>query len=77
MLFRSFKDNGTFLGSDKNGNVTGTPVNPMTFNLGSQQGNGFNIPSLPETATGLVGFIAAYLIVSFFITQRKTLKRKR
>ena len=76
-LDQSFKDNGTFLGSDKNGNVTGTPVNPMTFNLGSQQGNGFNIPSLPETATGLVGFIAAYLIVSFFITQRKTLKRKR
>jgi len=74
-LSQAFKDNGAMFASDGKGGVVGTPVNPMTFNIGSQTGQGFNIPSLPETAAGLILFIAAFLMISFTLTHKK--KRKK
>ncbi len=74
-LNQAFKDQGAFYGADKEGNVTGSPTNPMTFNIGQQAPSGFNIPSLPETTTGIVLFISMFLMISFMITQ-KVPKRK-
>jgi hypothetical protein len=70
-LSQAFKDNGAYFGTDANGNVTGTPVNPMTFNLGQQGSSGFNIPSMPETASGIVLFASAFLLVAFVLTRRR------
>ncbi len=70
-LNQAFKDNGAYFGTDANGNVTGTPTNPMTFNLGQQGSTGFNIPSMPQTASGIILFTSAFLLVAFFLTRRK------
>ena len=73
---QAIKDQGFLAQGDASGNVTGAAGNPMTFNVGSGTGSGFNIPSLPETAGSLVLFIAAYLMVSFFLTRTKLKKKK-
>ncbi len=70
-LNQAFKDQGSSYKVDGNGNVTGTPGNPMTFNIGQGAQGGFNIPSLPETMSGLVLFIMAFLTMAFVITRRK------
>ncbi len=75
-LNQAFKDQGAYFGTDENGNVTGTAGNPMTFNIGTQTGSGFNIPSLPETVAGLVIFIAAFLMLAFISTQKIQKKKK-
>ncbi|MFA6065215.1 MAG: hypothetical protein WCW44_01380 [archaeon] len=76
-LNQSFKDNGAWFAPDKNGNVSGTGDNKMTFNIGQQEGSGFNIPSMPETAAGIVLFASAFLIVAFMITQRTSRTKKK
>jgi hypothetical protein len=76
-LSQAFKDNGMSYGPDGTGNVSGQPVNPMTFNLGPQDGQGFNIPSLPETAAGLALFIAMFLAITFFLTQTDIKRKKK
>ncbi|VVB74810.1 Uncharacterised protein [uncultured archaeon] len=68
-LSNAFKDNGAWFGTDKNGNVVGTPENKMTFNLGTQNGSGFNVPSMPETIAGIAAFIALFLMAGFMLTR--------
>jgi hypothetical protein len=75
-LNQAFKDQGAFFGVDKEGNVTGTAGNPMTFNIGQQGGQGFNIPSLPQNL-GLLLFISLFLLVSFVLTQGKNKIKKK
>jgi hypothetical protein len=69
-LSQAFKDDGAYYGANKDGQVSGTPGNPMTFNIGEQSGSGFNIPSLPETIAELFLFILAFALVAFFATQK-------
>ena len=76
-LNQSFKDNGAWFAPDKNGNVNGTGDNKMTFNIGQQEGSGFNVPSMPETAAGIVLFASAFLLVAFIITQRTSKNKKK
>ncbi len=76
-LSQAFKDNGAWFGTDKNGNVVGTPENKMTFNLGSQNGGGFNVPSMPETVAGLLAFIALFLMIGFMMTRRAAVRKKK
>jgi len=73
-LNQAFKDNGAWFEPDKNGNVTGTPENKMTFNIGQGKDSAFNLPSMPETAAGIAVFIMLFLLVSFMTTQGR--KRK-
>ncbi len=79
-LNQAFKDNGTWLGTDKNGNVVGTSENKMTFNIGQQSASPLAIPSMPETVVGMVLFISLFLMISFGLTRRrvnvKALKKK-
>jgi len=70
-LNQAFKDNGTWLGTDKNGNVVGTSENKMTFNVGQQSASPLSLPSMPETALSVVMFIALFLIISFGLTRTK------
>ncbi|MDD3083428.1 MAG: hypothetical protein PHP82_00195 [Candidatus ainarchaeum sp.] len=70
-LNQAFKDQGAYYGVDKEGNVSGTAGNPMTFNIGQQEGTGFNIPSLPQTIPSLILFITLFLTISFVLTQKK------
>ena len=76
-LSQAFKDNGMYYGPDGTGNVSGQPYNPMTFNLGPQDGQGFNIPSLPETASQLALFIAMFLAIGFMLTRTEVKKKKK
>lgn len=78
-LNQAFKDNGTWLGTDKNGNITGTPENKMTFNIGQQSASPLALPSLPETALSMAMFILLFLMISFGLTRfnsKKLRKRK-
>jgi hypothetical protein len=70
-LNQAFKDNGSWFAPDKNGNVTGTPENKMTFNLGEKASGSFNIPSMPQTVPGILVFTLAFLALAFILTQRK------
>lgn len=74
----AFKDKGVWFEGDRDGNVKGTPENKMTFNIGSQGQQGFNLPSMPENITGIIAFVALFLITSFITTRGriKTNKRK-
>ena len=74
-LNQAFKDNGTWLGTDKNGNVVGTSENKMTFNIGQQSASPLALPSMPETALSMIMFIALFLFVSFGLTRAKTLNK--
>jgi hypothetical protein len=77
-LNQSYKDNGAWFGADKNGNVTGTPENKMTFNLGQQAAGGFNLPSMPETTVGIIAFVSLFLLISFMLTRgRRNQKQRR
>jgi hypothetical protein len=76
-LNQAFKDNGTRYGADADGKVTGTPVNPMTFNIGEQGSGGFNVPSLPETVSELFLFILAFALIAFFATEKIRIKKKK
>jgi hypothetical protein len=76
-LGQAFKDNGTLYNANADGSMSGKPVNPMTFNIGQQEGQGFNIPSLPETVSGLALFIALFLSLAFITTRRNPIKIKR
>jgi ribosome-associated translation inhibitor RaiA len=75
-LNQNFKDNGAYFGSDENGNVTGTGMNPMTFNIGQGEGSGFNLPSMPETTSGIILFITLFLLLSYTLTYKRNLKVK-
>jgi hypothetical protein len=68
-LNQAFKDNGTWLGTDKNGNVVGTPENKMTFNIGQQSASPLSLPSMPETALAIAVFISLFLMISFGFTR--------
>ena len=68
-LNQGFKDNGAWFAADKNGNVSGTPDNKMTFNIGQQGQQGFNLPSLPESPIAIAVIIFAFLSVAFLATQ--------
>jgi len=76
-LSNAFKDNGAWFGTDKNGNVVGTPDNKMTFNLGTQNGSGFNVPSMPETIAGIAVFIVLFLMAGFIMTRRAALRKRK
>lgn len=76
-LNQAFKDQGAYFGVDKEGNVTGTAGNPMTFNIGQPGGSGFNIPLTPQTIPGLVLFIGLFLVISFMLTQEVRVKKKK
>jgi hypothetical protein len=76
-LNQAFKDNGAWFGTDKNGNVIGTPENKMTFNIGSQNQGGISVPSLPETTAGIIAFISLFLILSYITTQGRRPKKKK
>jgi len=76
-LDQRYKDNGAWFGADANGNVTGTPENKMTFNVGQQGSGGFSLPSVPENAAGLVIFISMFLAISFLLTQGRRTGSKR
>ncbi len=76
-LNQAFKDNGTWLGTDKNGNVVGTSENKMTFNIGQQSASPLSLPSMPETALGIAMFISLFLIISFGLTRRLNLKKSK
>jgi hypothetical protein len=76
-LNQAFKDNGAWFETGKDGSVTGTGDNKMTFNIGQQGTSGFNIPSMPETAAGIVLFVTAFLLIAFTFTRgRKKDKNK-
>ena len=70
-LNQAFKDNGTWLGTDKNGNVVGTSENKMTFNIGQQSASPLALPSMPETVLSLAMFIALFLFLSFGLTRTR------
>jgi hypothetical protein len=70
-LGQGFKDNGAFFGTDQSGNVSGTAGNPMTFNIGNQGSEGFNIPSMPESIALQAVFIAMFLAVAFYISRKE------
>ena len=72
---QSYKDNGGYF-STEDGKFSGQAGNPMTFNIGSQQGGAFSVPSLPETALGLILFISLFLAISFISTTRIRKKKK-
>ena len=76
-LSQAFKDNGAWFGTDKNGNVVGTPENKMTFNIGNQDGNGFNVPSMPETIAGILAFLSLFIIISFMLTQGRRIRKSK
>jgi hypothetical protein len=74
-MSQSFKDNGGYF-STEDGKFSGKPENPMTFNIGTQQGGSFSVPSIPETAMGLILFISLFLTISY-ISTIKIRKKKR
>lgn len=67
----SFKNDGSWSRVGDDGKVTTTGGNPMTFNIGPQGGEGFNIPSLPESIAMQLIFIVAFLGAIFYITKVK------
>ncbi|MDD3159820.1 MAG: hypothetical protein PHQ98_02540 [Candidatus ainarchaeum sp.] len=75
-LDSSYKDNGLLYSVDKDGNITGTATNPMTFNIGQGSTGGLNIPSLPEDLLSLFIFISLFLMVSFNLTNSKIKLKK-
>jgi hypothetical protein len=74
-LNQSYKDNGGYF-STEDGKFSGKAGNPMTFNIGQQGGGAFSIPSLPETAAGMILFVSLFLAISFIAT-RPIQKKKR
>jgi hypothetical protein len=74
-LNQGFKDNGVYF-SGTDGKITGEGKNPMTFNVGPSTGSGMNIPSVPETAAGLVIFVSVFLLVSFIFTRKASAAKK-
>lgn len=70
-LGESFKNSGISYGKGEDGRVSGTPVNPMTFNIGQQGGGAFNIPSIPQNFTMQLIFIMIFLGVAFYITRKE------
>ena len=75
-LNQAFKDNGTWLGTDANGNITGVPENKMTFNIGQQSASPMALPSTPQTLVGTILFIALFLLISFGLTRSKSINKK-
>lgn len=75
-LNQAFKDNGTWLGTDANGNITGLPENKMTFNIGQQSASPLALPSTPQTLFEAILFITLFLLISFGLTHSNSLNKR-